>query len=503
MINILSVIIDKYNEYYNRLKSFNKINIFFIFLFFTISIIAPIIYITSIALWCDEAAYIVIGEQIKNGSVMYRDIADVKTPGTYYIAALIITIAGKSMIAGRIFTAIIHAGSALLIFFLGVKIKNKKVGMIASILFLIAVYIPIFQSFYYLAEPFAVFFSILSVLFFLKNDIRYNFISGIFLGISVLFKQTTVLLFGVYLIFYLLHLRYKINRKKDYVLDSAKILIAIFLGLVTPLLLIFLYFLIMGAANDIIYYTILFLFDYKVEFKLTSLVGGFYSYLPIWILFLSMTSITFYNFIKRKSLDDKNLFLVLWALLLLYPAIVIVFSQRVLFAIPPISLLAAILLNNMFKKFKDKQRSIQLKSHIIISILITTCIAAGYNFTVCSYSIENVNIENQMKRLNEIKQYVEGEIYIFPTDWTLYYFSNLTPGVKYMGSIFSEEMANSVINGFESNNIIYIVCRSEYINKIEEKKIEASNPNHVIYNHIKTHYDILTTTNSSIIYKLK
>jgi len=499
----LSVIPHKYKKYYNYLKSIKRIDIFFIIIFLTISIIAPILYITSIALWCDEAAYIVIGEQIKNGSVMYRDIADVKTPGTYYIAALIITIAGKSMIAPRIFTAIIHAGSALLVFFLGVKIKNKKVGMIASILFLIAVYIPIFQSFYYLAEPIAVFFTILSVLFFLKENFRNKFLSGIFLGIAVLFKQTTLLLFGIFFLYYILRLRFDNNRTKEYIVNSIRILTVISIGIGIPLVLIFLYFLIMGAANDIVYYTILFLSDYKIDWKLTQLIHGFYSYLPIWILFFSMTLITIYNFIKRKSLDDKNLFLVLWALILLYPAIVIVFSQRVLFAVPPISLLSAILLYKIFKNLKNKQMSLQIKSQIIISILITTCIAAGYNITIYSYSVENINIKNQMKALNEIEQYVDGDIYIFPADWALYYFSNLTPGVKYMGSVFSEEMANQVINGFESNNIDYIVGRREYITEIEEKKIKASNPNHIIYNYIQTHYDILTTTNSSIIYRLK
>ena len=84
----------------------------------------------------------------------------------------------------------------------------------------------------------------------------------------------------------------------------------------------------------------------------------------------------------------------------------------------------------------------------------------------------------------------------------LFFFSNLTPGVQYLGQVFSEEMANQVVNDFEKNNVSYIVSGRNYITKIEEKKLEASNPNHIIYNHIQTHYDILITTNTSIIYKL-
>jgi len=348
-----------------------------------------------------------------------------------------------------------------------------------------------------------VFFTLLSIAFFLKNSFRYNFLAGIFLGIAVLFKQTTILLYGVYFLFFLLNLRYKTNRTKDYILKSAKTLTTIFLGVAIPLLLIFLYFLLIGAVDEMIYYSILFLTDYKLPFTPILLFNGFFSYLPVWMLFISMIILIGYNYLKGKTSNEKHLFLTLWALLMLYPALTIILNQRIFFAIPPISLLAALLLQKIYQNLKNNQKSIQIKSLIIIFLLITTGIATVINFTTYTYSIETFSHKVQIQNLNEIKQYVDGKAYVFPADNVLFFFSNLTPGVKYLGQVFSEEMANQVVNDLETNNVSYIVGKKNYIFEIEEKKIETSNPNYIIYNHIQKHYDILTTTNTSIIYKLK
>lgn len=487
----------------NQIKPHSRLDLIFIIIFILICVVGPLFYISSIRLWDDEAAYLVIGDSISKGSVLYRDVADVKSPGTYYLAALVITVVGKSLIAARILACVFQAASAILIFVLGTKIIDKKIGMTASILYLIAAYITIFQGYYFMAEPFAVFFSLLSVLYFFKNDLRYYFLAGIFLGIGVLFKQTTILLFGVFLLFYLLRLRFKNNRTKDYVLNSTKILITIFLGVAVPLALVFLYFYIMGAADEMLYYTILFLTEYKLPFIPMIMIYGFSSYLPVWLLFSSMLLFIGYNFLKGKTFDEKHLFLAIWALILLYPALTIILNQRVLFAVPPMSLLAALLIRSIYQNLKSKQASNQLKSFIISIFLITTGIAAGANISLYTFSIEAYGLEDQIQDLNEIEQYVDGKVHIFPNDNKLFFFSNLTPNVKYIGHVFSEEMAEQVVNDLEINNVSYIVGLKNFVNQIEEKKIGASNPRIIIYDYIQTHYDILTTTNSSIIYKLK
>src|SRR3972149_9250866 len=49
----------------------------------------------------DEAIYLVIGQKILGGGLMYVDIFDHKTPGIYYLAAATIRILGASIWSWR------------------------------------------------------------------------------------------------------------------------------------------------------------------------------------------------------------------------------------------------------------------------------------------------------------------------------------------------------------------------------------------------------------------
>jgi len=186
----------------DKINWFSRYQLLFIALFILFGVIAPIYYV-SYPLYGDESIFLAIGKSIKNGALLYRDVADIKPPGIFYLAALVFSVAGKSFIAARVLTFVVNIASALLILKLGTKIKDKNVGMLASILFLVSVYLPMCHGYYFLGEPFAVFFILLSVLFFLKEDYRAKFIAGLILGIGILFKQTVFLLFGVFFLFYL------------------------------------------------------------------------------------------------------------------------------------------------------------------------------------------------------------------------------------------------------------------------------------------------------------
>ena len=141
------------------LKSSNSKNIIFIILFSFFGVVVPICYITR-ALYIDESTFFVIGDKIREGAVLYQDVANAKNPGVFYLSALIFNIVGKSYIVPRILVYITHAISALLIFKLGTKIKDRNIGMISSIFFLIGVYLLPYVGYSFLTEPFAAFFCI-------------------------------------------------------------------------------------------------------------------------------------------------------------------------------------------------------------------------------------------------------------------------------------------------------------------------------------------------------
>jgi len=472
----------------------------FLIFFILFGAIVPICYLSR-PLFADESVYLAIGNFVRNGALLYRDVADVKPPGIYYLAALVFSVAGKSFIAARVLTFVVNIASALLILKLGTKIKDKNVGMLASILFLISVYLPLCHGYYFLGEPFTVFFILLSILFFLKDEYWSRFIAGLLLGIGFLFKQETILLSGVFFLFYLLHLRFKSNRTKEYVINSVKNLTLIFLGCMVPLSLTFIYFFMMGVANEMLYYTIFYyMSDFESHSRVMLLIFGFFSYLPILLLSISMVLDAGYGFLKGKTMDKKHLFLVLWLLILSIPAITIFVDHRVLYALPPASLLSAILISNLYQISKRKQISNQVKCFIIITLLITTVIALGTNISLLNVG-EDVN--DQIRSVREIEQYVDGNVYTFTSRMHVFFFTNLTLGVTFPGAVLSEKVAEGIIKDLQNNNVSYVVADKKCVEYFEEiEHLGYTEPNQLIYHYIQQHYQILTTTDYFIIYKV-
>jgi len=481
-----------------KLKIPSRKNLIFIILFIVFGLIPPIFYIYN-TLHVDEATFLVIGNYIKNGSVMYKDYGNNKFPGIFYLAALVFSITGKSFMAARILTYIIQAISAIIIFVLGTKIKNKNVGMIAAILFLIGVYLPDFQGYLYMTESYVVFFSLVSILFFLKDSHHAKFISGLALGIGMIFKQTAVLIFGVYFLFYLLRLKSRENRTKNYIKNTTKNLVLISSGAAIPLIITFTYFLITGAANEMLHYTVFSLSGYDSTFVFETIISSFLSYLPVWLLSTIMVIFVGYSFLVKNLLDEKLLFLILWILLFFIPALS--GTHRVLFIIPPVVLSAAYVFIFLYKNLRNKQTYYKLKCFLIIMILLSTLIASGTNIYLVANRRYTVN--DQIRVAHEIEQNVDGEIYIFPFRNYIYFFSNLTPGTNYLGGVYSKEIAEKIVKDLQANNVSCIVANKGIIEQLEkEKTLETENMLYV-YNYIKENYQESKTMEFFIIYKLK
>jgi hypothetical protein len=207
-----------------------------------------------------------------------------------------------------------------------------------------------------------------------------------------------------------------------------------------------------------------------------------------------------YKFLWGKMLDRKNLFLVLWLLILSIPAITIFVDHRVLYALPPASLLSAILISNLYQTSRRKQISNQVKCFIISTLLITTVIALGTNISLLNLE-EDVN--DQISSVREIEQYVDGNIYTFTARPHVFFFSNLTPGVTYFGVILSKEMAEKIISDLQVNNVSYIVASRTRVDKLEKNEGYISKPNKIIYDYINEHYEIIKTTDEFYIYKMR
>ncbi len=84
----------------------------------------------------DEANLAVAGQMILDGDVLYRDIADHRTPLSYYAAAALFAFTGVSVKALHVLTTVLIAATALLLFLLVRRTRNTATGLWSAVIFL-------------------------------------------------------------------------------------------------------------------------------------------------------------------------------------------------------------------------------------------------------------------------------------------------------------------------------------------------------------------------------
>jgi 4-amino-4-deoxy-L-arabinose transferase-like glycosyltransferase len=487
-----------------KLKHIPRNFFLFILLFILFGVILPICLINS-ALHVDESTFLVIATRLQNGAVLYKDVANIKNPGIFYLAAMTFTLFGKSYIAVRILTYLTHIGSAIIVYFLGKKIASKEIGMISSILFLIGVYIPQYQGHMYLTETYVVFFMLLSAYFFLKKDLYSKLFSGIFLGLAFVFKQDAVFFAATLLLYYIFNLRYSSNRTKNYFLNSLKEIIFIIMGGAILVAIVFLYFILNGAFDGMIYYTFTSVsgFNHPLGPFIDALIANILPFLPIWLLSISTMLWIIYKFIHGKQLNNTYILLAVWFISFLIPSFY-GGSHRMLFIIPSTVLLAAIIIHHLWFFLKQEKNQYILKTFLIITMLLTITIAAisvGYGVVRSG----SWTVKDQINAAHTIEPYIDdGKMYTFPFQNYLFLFSNLTPRTKIVGDVHSPEFVEEVIKDLKNYNITYIVAVKdvvEMLNKGEQPSYYPQ-PKLLLYDFIKENYHPVENVSYYTIFKL-
>ena len=150
------------------------------------------------------------------GNYVYHNITMPTTfmmPGVSYTLALFSIIFGKfgGLTAFRIFQAILQTLSLMLVFFLGRKVFDSKVGVIGVVMSAFCIS-EVWVSNLLMTETFFKFF-VLNMVFFCvyaleEKKVRYYVIAGAFWGMATLFRPTITLFPAVILIMWLIN-RYK------------------------------------------------------------------------------------------------------------------------------------------------------------------------------------------------------------------------------------------------------------------------------------------------------
>ncbi|KUK83371.1 MAG: hypothetical protein XD98_0363 [Microgenomates bacterium 39_6] len=188
----------------------------------------------------DEGVYLTLGQSIRQGQTLYRDIHDNKPPLLYWLAA----------IAGNVFwfrfiLLVWMMGTTIAFFKLTNKFfKSKNLTLVLTTLFVLLTSLPVFEGLITNAEHFFIGLVILGVYFFLEKKLWR---SGLLMGTAFLFKSHPFFDWLALLIFSFLLSFASAKNKKDF-FDQIKAKMPLVIGfLVLPLLIFIFYALKPGA----------------------------------------------------------------------------------------------------------------------------------------------------------------------------------------------------------------------------------------------------------------
>jgi hypothetical protein len=381
----------------------------------------------------------------------------------------------NSIYAAKLGTMLFNMATALILFFIGKKLWNKEVGILSGIFYLTGLLV--YGGNYILTEPFLAFFSSLAILCFVAHYYTkkhsYLFLSGIAIGISMLFKQTGILtLFGIFF-FYLFEMVMS-KRICVYIKNSA----ILFIGFLLPIILTLFYFYSVNVLNDLIYCVFsINLHSYPISGVVAFLYGNYNGlfYFPlIWILSISGIVIAMAHISKASyNKNHKGIFI---SIMLIFSAIPLVIKQYPHYYIqilPLASLLASYTMFELKEPIKSILESDRLKIVAIIVILVLIAPTLEH-ISRETYVIKSCNLNDNIKVGDYIKSHTKPNEKILVTGQPKYYFlSDREPMNKNIylfpinkNNTYTEE---SVIQGLKNEKIRYVLVR---VHGFKNKKIE-------------------------------
>lgn len=285
----------------------------------------------------DEMVYLTLGQGVRQGLTLYKDIHDNKPPLLYLTAA----------VAGNLFWfKIILAFWSLItvvVFYKLTKLlfeSNQKAQKIATILFGLLTTLPLLEGLTINSELFMIVFTILAFIILLKKDVKSNgiFLAGVFFGLGTLFKIPAAFDAPV-IVFYWLITTGLGNWRK--IFKDTSMLIA---GFTTPLLITFIWYFFKGALPEYLRAAFLQNVGYLSSFRPGDVQKSFLvRNAPLLIRGFVVLFGSSIIFIFRKKLSNKFVLFSLWTLFALFA---ITLSERpyphyLIQMIAPISLLLA------------------------------------------------------------------------------------------------------------------------------------------------------------------
>ena len=288
----------------------------------------------------DETTYLTLGESIRQGNILYRDIFDHKPPFLYYVAA----------IAGNLFwfKTILAFWSLLTIVFFWKLVdalfpKKKRVVQVSTLIFALLTTIPLLEGNIANAENFMIGFSILAfyILLTKKLTVKNLFVGGALFSIAGLFKVPAFFDAPAIVFYWII-----VDGIKNYKEIIRKI-IFFGLGFIAPVLLMCVWYALRGAFSDFFTWGFLINFTYINAYKPAAESLPFLQKnLPLIIRGLLVLFGALILFVGKRRVSKRFILISLW---LFFTLFAITLPERpyphyLLQAVPPLSLLLGMLL---------------------------------------------------------------------------------------------------------------------------------------------------------------
>ncbi len=306
----------------------------------------------------DETIYLTLGQGIRRGVILYKDLHDNKPPLLYLTAA----------IAGNIFWfKVVLLTTSLLTVTLFWKFTEKlypnikQFPMISTVVFAVLTTFSFMEGGVANAENFMILPTLLAFYILLNRGNTYKniFISGVLLSISTLYKVPAIFDVPAIIFYWLLFVKFT---KKD-LSALAKKTGVLLLGIATPIALTFFYYTLKGAFYEYLVAGYLQNFGYLSSWRPDDKTEPFLvKNAPLLIRAGIVFIINACLFTLRKKVDKKFLFLVSW---ITFAGFAITLSER---PYPHYLLQAASPISSVFALLFTSVSMVQVYSVLVLTI---------------------------------------------------------------------------------------------------------------------------------------
>ncbi len=237
---------------------------------------------------------------LSKGLLYYRDVVLAYVPGAYYILYGFYKILGFSPSSLRIVAYFFILSSDVLLFWISSQLfKSRFISTVLLLFFML--WLPIFTGNTIWYETILLPFYLLAFYYFYRfifgGRNKYLFLSGLFFACTLLIKQTAVLPITFSIILFLC-------QKRRFLYKALPQAIAILLVSVTPLLLVWMYYLLHGVGSNFFYWVFIFpsvLTRLDYYYLLSPSLGDIFLIGPAFLpIFFSLVSLLFIWRIKQQ-----------------------------------------------------------------------------------------------------------------------------------------------------------------------------------------------------------